>query len=126
MKITRTTMKQFRKSFAEAVKDLEAQYDVSIKLGNIGMRPHSYFTSKITVKNNIIDGVDFQEATFKNEAIMFGFIGSDYKRKLKLQGETYELIGFNRKARKNDCTIATLDGKNQYVTTSATVKSCFI
>lgn len=126
MKITSATVKEFRLEFAEAVKELEAKHDIKIKLGNISMQPSVEFTTKLTVSNNTVNGVDAKEANFKNEAMLFGFKDSDYKRKLKLQGQIYELVGFNRKAPKNDCTIATLDGKSQFVTSSDTVKRCFI
>jgi hypothetical protein len=126
MKITSTNCQAFRKDFAEAVKALEAKHDITLDLGNISMYPHSRFTTKLTVKNNKIDGISFEESTFKNEAIIFGFKASDYKRKVKMQGKIFELVGFNRKATKNDCTVATLDGESKYSTSSDTVKRCFV
>lgn len=126
MKITSSTMKEFRLEFAEAVKELEAKHDVKIRMGNISMQPNVEFTTKLTVSNNTVNGVDAKEVKFTLEAFMFGFKETDYKRKIKLQGQIYELVGFNRKSPKNDCTIVTLDGKKQFVMSSTTVKRCFI
>ena len=48
MKINKTTLKEFRVDFAKAVKDLEKQYGVHMKIGAITYE-ESQFRGKLTV-----------------------------------------------------------------------------
>ncbi len=125
MKIDGTNVKMFRNDFADAVRALEAQYDVKISIGNISMRADK-FTSSFTVKNNKVNGVDAEQYNFNRTRLGSDFSESDYKRKLKLQGETFELYGLNTRAPKNPCNIRSLKDGKTYKTSADTVKRCFI
>jgi len=125
MEISKLTLKEFRRDFKETVANLEAQYDVKIDLGSITFQK-SQFTSRLTVKSNTVDGVDSEAYDFERHMRFYDFKKSDYKRKLRLDGDVFEFIGFNPKSPKNSCSIRSTTSGRSYSCTANTVKGCFI
>ena len=106
--MTKVMLKKFRDDFAQAVKSLEKEYDVSISLGSITYSDMD-FTSKIIVKSTSEgakhEKVENKKKEFTACAAMFGFKPEDYNREFTLQGKVFKLIGFNLNCRKNVCSI---------------------
>ena len=114
MDITSKSIDVFRADFKKAVADLETKYDVKIELGGTSYsKAEMHF--KTTIKNNTVDGVDFAEAEFSKLAFMYGFEPKDYNKVVKLGKEEFNLVGFNRKARKNTCMIKRVSDGADYV-----------
>lgn len=108
MEMTKAMLKKFRDDFAQSVKELEKEYDVSISLGSISYSD-TEFTSKVTVKStsDVAQNkeIENKQKEFATYAMMFGFKPEDYNREFIVQGKTFKLIGFNPNCRKNICRI---------------------
>ena len=115
MKMNKTTLPQFRKDFAKAVAALEAQYGVSIRLGNITYNTND-FHARLEVKNVGTDDAssrelwisEMKEAYQKN--ILVDKVEYD-KWYLGNDGRNYKVIGFNTTRPKNILRIADGFGK---------------
>ena len=108
-------MPQFRIDFAKAVADLEAQYGVKIRLGNITYNTNDFHT-KLEVQNVGVDETSTKEiweaekkrAYWKNsltEKVEYDkwYVGND--------GHTYKVVGFNLSRPKNILRIVNGFGK---------------
>ena len=115
MKMNKITLPQFRKDFAKAVAALEAQYGVSIRLGNITYNTNDFHT-RLEVKNVGTDETSSRElwiaeqkkAYWKNtlvDKVEYGewYLGND--------GRNYRVVGFNTNRPKNILRIADGFGK---------------
>lgn len=105
MKMNKTTLPQFRKDFAKAVAALEAQYGVSIRLGNITYNTNDFHT-RLEVKNVGTDDASSRElwiAEMKKayrKNILVDKVEYD-KWYLGNDGHNYKVIGFNTTRPKN-------------------------
>lgn len=61
MAITNPMLNEFRKDFEKAMKELEAKYNISVKLGSISFNPTS-FSGKISASALSEDGVSILNA----------------------------------------------------------------
>ena len=102
--ITKETCKNFRKDFELAMKELEAKYEISIKLGNISFSSTD-FTAKVTA--NVIgeEANEKEESEFKSYAKIYGFEPNDYGKEVTIQGRRFKFVGFNHRCSKNICSI---------------------
>jgi hypothetical protein len=126
MVITRKSLGDFKADFNEAVKELGIKYGVSISVGAISYQANE-FSTKITVQNKTINGVDSEQADFERYAPIFGFEAKDYKQILKIQGKNHYFIGFKLKGRKNTCRIREIGGEGkEYSCSENTVKASYV
>lgn len=115
MKMNKTTLPQFRIDFAKAVADLEAQYGVKIRLGNITYNTNDFHT-RLEVKNVGVDETsskklwedEQQQASWKNSLVKKveydkWYLGND--------GRNYKVIGFNTTRPKNILRIVNSTGR---------------
>src|SRR5574344_3305 len=115
MKMNKTTLPQFRKDFAKAVAALEAQYGVSIRLGNITYNTNDFHT-RLEVKNVGTDDTSSRElwiAEMKKayrKNILVDKVEYD-KWYLGNDGHNYKVIGFNTTRPKNILRIMNGFGK---------------
>lgn len=107
--IEKEELKEFRNDFAEAVKDLESQYNIKLSLGTI---TYSGTTFKVTMSAETADEeerADSERAKFAAMCAFYGFAPEDFMMPVKIKtksGYTIgELVGFNSRARKNPCII---------------------
>ena len=102
MNINPSTLRNFRRDFAEAMAALQEKYDVTISIGNISYNPNEFYT-RLTIKNgrdkDMIARADFDRDVWRYEHLglsegMYNriFIGRD--------GKTYALKGFNTRSPK--------------------------
>lgn len=115
MKMNKTTLPQFREDFAKAVADLEAQYGVKIRLGNITYNTNDFHT-RLEVKNVGTDEASSKDlwedeqrcASWRNSLVKKveydkWYLGND--------GRNYKVIGFNITRPKNILRIVNGFGK---------------
>lgn len=75
------------------------------------------------IKSGNIDG---KKAIFEQQCAGYGFKPDDYKREFSANGRDFQLIGFNRKAPKNNCIIYCIDDKKECKCNDEMVKRAFI
>lgn len=115
MKMNKTTLPQFRTDFAKAVADLEAQYGVKIRLGNITYSTNDFHT-RLEVKNVGTDETSSKELWLAEQSKAYRkntlvkkveydkwYLGND--------GHSYKVIGFNTTCPKNILRITNGSGK---------------
>lgn len=88
----------FRNDFNAMAKALGEQYNVDISIGNISY-DDIHFTTRMTVKAREVNGESGEEAEFKKYARLFGVKPEAYKARFTRGGQTFELYGFNTRAR---------------------------
>jgi hypothetical protein len=126
MDIKGSNFKKFRNDFASAVKQMEADFGVTIKMGGITYEGDgSAFHSKVTVRNTSVNGVSFEQNDFNKNCGMYGFEKSDYNREFTMQGERLRLVGFNLRAPKNSCSIVGVKSGSKYKCSESAVKRAF-
>ena len=115
MKMNKITLPQFREDFAKAVAALEAQYGVSIRLGNITYNTNDFHT-RLEVKNVGTDETSSKELWLAEQNKVYRkntlvkkveydkwYLGND--------GCSYKVIGFNTTRPKNILRIVNGSGK---------------
>ena len=103
MKITNTTLNQFREDFKKAMKDLEEKYEVQINAGKI-----TYDNISFTFTVKVVNGTDEVEAnriTFENNLKGTYLEKEDFLRSFVAEGRTYTITGINPKGRKHPIII---------------------
>lgn len=116
MNITKTSLKEFRVDFKDAVKELEQKFGVVVDLGSINFTLDG-FRGKITVVNNTTGSTEkssrevIQEMDFKTNASQMGFEASDLGRKFLCQGKTYTIVGSKMRSYKYPILGKGNDGK---------------
>lgn len=94
-------LNNFRKDFAEAVKEIEKKYGFELQLERISYNPDgSSFEGKISAIR-VKDGKSGEQVKFEEDAPRYGFKPEDYKKEYIVDGKKYLLVGFNPKARRN-------------------------
>lgn len=107
--ISKDMLVSFRKDFKEAVKQLEQQYGVEIKLGNISYNTNN-FHGKMEVFE-ISDGKNAEQLQFEKLCSLYGYKPSDYGREFVSQGDRFKLVGFKPQAQKFPYIGLRSDGK---------------
>ena len=114
MEINKKTLKQFRASFALAVRELEDEYKVSVKLGNI-----SYGDISFTGKIEVIAGSNADEVLrnkFEDSLKTYGYRYPDLKiehfdQGIMYQGQRVKIVGIKPRSPKYPIVYQTKDGK---------------
>ena len=96
--IDKQTLTNFRKDFAEAVKDLEQKYGFVIELGRISYTATS-FNGKLEVREGESKD-DANEQDFKRYCRMYGLEASDYDRRFTYGNDEYIVTGIRPSKRK--------------------------
>lgn len=97
MEFNNTTLKNFRADFQQAVAELEEKYSITLEAGSI-----SYDANEFSMKVSATRAdVDVEKANFIRDCMSYGFKPEDYLRQFTDARKTYELTGFNHKARTN-------------------------
>lgn len=109
--ITKTMLNNFRKDFAEAVKELESKYNVTIHMGNISYSENS-FDAKVNVKENLDEKAaeELAKNDFTRYCSLFGFKPDDYGKEFIAQNKKFKFVGFNPRCPKNACKIVDENG----------------
>lgn len=113
--ITKPMLKEFRKDFQEAVKQVEDKYGLEITLANITF-DENYFSGRIKAQ---VNGAETpQEKDYKVMETLRGLppLGT----KIDINGKEFEISGYNYRARKNKILIKNNQGKT-YVTSIQTI-----
>lgn len=122
MEFNKQDFEKLRKAIKEALAGVEKEFDVSFKPGNISHSPTS-FTLKMEGKRT---DVDTDRIEFEKYCRLEGFEPTDFKRKFTDGKDTYILVGFNPKNRKNVCTIENVNSGKIYVCPANFVKDNWI
>ena len=114
MALTRNEIKQFREDFKNAVKDLEQQYNLDIKLGNIRFGKFEFYT-KLTCTKTTEKAKQTVMETLKNEFRMwaetYGVNPDLFGKSYTQNGKIYTVAGINNRARKYPVLLNCSDGK---------------
>lgn len=113
MEITKSTLRNFRTDFQEAVKDLEKKYGIVIEIKGMTYRPND-FSMKILVQNGN-SKEDVAKATFEKYCRQFGLSPYDYGREFTDNGVIYQIIGIDPNRRKNCIIVRAVKTGTQYV-----------
>ncbi len=112
---------EFRNDFNHAVAALKEKYDVDIKLGNITYDDVK-FTTRLTVKVNTINGLDAEQVEFERRCQVFGISKDAYLARFTSGGKTFELNGFNLRARRMPIKATCINDFKNYKFTEELVK----
>lgn len=123
MEFNKTELSNFRKDFKEMVKVLEKKNNIFIETGSISYDENS-FTMKINAIKKPENGISLEQTKFEEYCNIFGFKKEDYKKEVRIPGETtiYQFIGFKPKARKNTCIIRNPETETNYVVPDEIIK----
>lgn len=118
--ITNAVLKEFRKDFKEAVKDLEEKYNIEIEIGNITYSDHD-FRGKLTCVEKGEDGLSGNDAQLiRNHDRLCGLynIPKDAIGKTFKHGkDEFKYLGLNEKKRKNPVILEKVSDGKRYKTT---------
>ena len=112
--MNKTQIRAIQEDMIKTLAALEEKYNV--KFTNAG---GTIGTTEATLKIKVMEiSETAQEQREKEEreefelyASLFGFKKTDYKRKVKLDGEVFTLVALNPNRPKNCCSITREDGK---------------
>jgi len=119
-KMTKETLKSFRVEFAEAVKALEARYEMNIALGNIRFDSDSFRTT-LSAQNKTLSSVPASSKVSLPTSGQDLSIGSKWS--LPGKRSTYTIIGFNPRAPKYSVHVQTERGAQYKMTKAAFAKA---
>lgn len=124
MTIDTTTLQAFRKDFEQAVKDLEAKYEIKLKLGNI-----SYTSEKFSCKLEAVsieEGQEGKSVTLiqaeKDWNSYCGLYDLDKEmlgKTIKVKGDPYKILGLMPKRRKFPILVEDKKGNQVLLTVEA-------
>lgn len=123
MEFNKTELSNFRKDFKEMVIVLEKKYNIFIETGSISYDENS-FAMKINAIKKPENGISLEQTKFEENCNSFGFKKEDYKKEVRIPGEStiYQFIGFKPRARKNTCIIRNPETETNYVVPDEIVK----
>lgn len=98
MKIDLQSIRDFRKDFEEAVKDLEQKYGVVVTLGQITYG-YDEFYCRMAVKNGQSKEELFKKE-FEADCAKVGLYPEDYGQTFMRHGHTFKIVGLDLKKRK--------------------------
>jgi hypothetical protein len=103
----------FRKELEEALKPIEEKHSVALDVGAFSYnREGTSFTCKLTTANVTAETKDLsatqikQRAAYKESAVLYGLKPEWLDQEFEGQGQTFKIIGLNRRASKRpvSCT----------------------
>lgn len=97
----------FERDMKRAVQDLCTKYQVKLKKMHISYGAVD-FDMKLTFEKNE-EGLNTERVKFEMACYRYGFAPDDYMRIFEYNGVEYELIGFDRGARKYNCIVREVD-----------------
>lgn len=97
MKFERDTVKEFRKNLEGVLQDLEMRYGVTFSIGTI-----KYTSDIARMELKCVSGLgeDAERLEFEKYCGRYGLKPEDYKKTVRSDGLSCQLIGFDLKARK--------------------------
>jgi replication initiation and membrane attachment protein DnaB len=112
MKMTTENLKKFREEFANTVKNLEKEFGVSIKIGNISFDSDS-FKSKLEVKNIITEsGISVEQKNFEQFCELYRLKKDSFGKEFTNGSTNYKIVGLDLNKRKYPiCLINTQNQK---------------
>lgn len=113
MQFTQQQFAAFRADLKAAVAEVERKYQVNIVPQKISYSNYSFDLKLVVNKND--EGFDFERKEFEDNCSLFGFQCTDYKRVFNVDGDSYELYGFETGRRKNPCKIRNVRTGKTYV-----------
>jgi hypothetical protein len=108
----RTSLRLLRAPIEEALKGIETEYGISIKLGNASYNP-SNATFKLELATVGADGTAIsKEATaLKTYGVMFGLPKDSFEQTFNEGKHTFKIIGLRTKASRYPVLVERADGK---------------
>ena len=97
----------FERDMKNAIRELCTKYQVKLKNMHISYGTVD-FDMKLTFEKNE-EGMNTERVKFETECYRYGFVPDDYMRIFEYNGVEYELIGFERSARKYNCVVREID-----------------
>ena len=94
---TRANCRTVDNAINDALKQVEAQFGVTIKIGG-GRFSANEFTTKITVSTG--DGTDAAKANFELYAFRYNLKESDFGKEFTSNGEVYRITGIKPRGKK--------------------------
>lgn len=110
----------FRNDVSKALEEVAKKYQVEISTGKIKYSDFDFSMELKAVKQE--DGLDGKQKEFEQHCFIFGFKPEHYKAEFTLQGDKFQLIGFNPRSPKNSCSIQSVTSGKQYKCSDETVK----
>ena len=122
MNLANTDFKQFRNDVVDALAAIAEKYGCEVTAGNI-----KYDTSSIDLalyfKAKGENGESAEEMDFKKYCGNYGFKPEDYNHCFLMDGKSFNLIGFNPRARKNYCIVRESQSGKTYVCPPTAIKN---
>ena len=112
--INSTMLQNFRKDFVEAVKDLQAKYNINIELGTIHFGADE-FSCKLVAKE--VEGGskdDLMEKEFYKYCSNYNLTPSDFLAKFEYRGDVYQVVGIRTSKRKYPIVCKNLNNNLMY------------
>jgi hypothetical protein len=122
MQFNDTDFIKLRTAIKEALANVEKEFEISVHPGNISHSSTS-FTLKMECKKT---NIDTDRIEFEKYCQLEGFEPTDFKRKFANGNDTFILVGFNLKNRKNVCRIESVDSGKTYKCSPSVVKNNWI
>ena len=97
----------FERDMKSALQDLCTKYQVKLKKMDISYGAVD-FDMKLSFEKNE-EGLNTERVKFEMACYRYGFVPDDYMRIFEYNGVEYELIGFDRSARKYNCIVREVD-----------------
>lgn len=120
MKFNSNEFNNFRNEVNEALKVIGEKYQVDITTGKIKYSEFEFSMELKVIKQE--EGLDGKQKEFESMCHLFGFKPEHYKAKFTLQGEQFELVGFNPGSPKNNCSIQSVISGKGYKCSDEAVK----
>ena len=110
MDLSNVNFNLFRADVEKALAAVAEKYGCDVKAGKI-----KYDSTSINLSLDFLahgeNGESGEQVEFAKLCLKYGFLPSDYRRPVVIDGQTLYLIGFNPKARKYHCIISDLHGR---------------
>lgn len=103
MNFSSEELNAFQTDLKKATQSLCDKYQVKMKKSKISYGQVD-FEMKITFEKNEV-GLNTERIRFETECNFYGFTSDDYMRLFEYNGVEYEMIGFDRSAKKYNCIV---------------------
>lgn len=108
--LTKIQFESFRKETEQALKSIAEKYNANITTGKIKYTSDS-FNLDLKVTKKEVNGKSYEQAEFEKNAFLYGFDPEDYNKTFMSHGKSFQLVGFNNKARTMPVLAKCEDGK---------------
>ena len=121
MNLTETNFNHFRNDVLNALAAVAEKYGCEVTMGNIKY-DMTFIDATLYFKAKGENG-ESAEAEFKRICKDYGFKPEDYNHCFLMDGKSYNLIGFNPRARKNYCIVRETQSGKTYVCPPTAIKN---